>query len=229
MLAGIPQNSRRERCPLGLAPPSLRCSRKLTAGLSPPWTNHSGGARCRSQRNPFPDRSGGWPASASCCGPTYTARIIRPFHQIGDANARVCSERIMTVRVPAPPPLDGTIRSSAWEPCSRLVALERPLLVGKRSPVEAVNNRNVVDRLDRLHDAPEIGATAAMVVHGGVGAEKRRRCERVTLGAGGRIQRPGGRTPVRFGHWVHEHLAWARGAHRHAIGRYQRTLRDGLS
>ena len=71
---------------------------------------------------------------------------------------------------------------------------------------------NAVDYWSGLLDAPEIGATGAMVVHGGVGPEKRRRCERVTLRAGGRIQRPGGRTPVRFGHWVHEHLAWARGA-----------------
>ena len=103
------------------------------------------------------------------------------------------------------------------------------LLVGKRSPVEVVKCRNVVDRLDRLLDAPEIGTTSAMAVHGGVGAEKRRRCERVALGAGGGIQRPGGRTPVRFRHSVHEHLTWARGAYSHAIGKYGRTLRDGRS
>ena len=38
---------------------------------------------------------------------------IHPFHQVEDANAPVCSERIMTVRVAVPPPLDGTIVSAA--------------------------------------------------------------------------------------------------------------------
>jgi hypothetical protein len=88
--------------------------------------------------------------------------------------------------------------------------------------------RNAVDCWSSLLDAPEVGATGAMVVHGGVGAEQRGCCQRDTLGTGGRIQRPRGRTPVRFRHRVHEHLAWARGAPSHAIGQYRRTLRDGF-
>src|SRR6476620_6578985 len=72
--------------------------------------------------------------------------------------------------------------------------------------------RSAVDDWSGLLDAPEVGATGAMVVHGGVGTKQRGRCQRETLGTGGRIQRPRGRTPVRFRHWVHEHLAWARGA-----------------
>jgi hypothetical protein len=72
--------------------------------------------------------------------------------------------------------------------------------------------RNTVNRWGRFLDAPEIRAVGAVVVHGGIGAEQRGRCQRETLGTGGRVQRPGGRTPVRFRHWVHEYLAGGRGA-----------------
>jgi len=88
--------------------------------------------------------------------------------------------------------------------------------------------RSAVDYWSGLLDAPEVGATGAMVVHGGVGTKQRGRCQRETLGTGGRIRRPGERTPVRFGHWLHEYLAWAVEFRILTIGHLPPALRDGF-